>query len=330
MAKLDPHKIVISRTDSIGDVILTLPLAGILKKHYPKATIVFLGNTYTRAIIETCEHVDEIWEWAIINELSYDDQLAWLEKQNVDTFIHVFPQKEIARLAKKAKIKTRIGTAHRSFHIISCNVLLNFSRKRSNLHEAQLNTKLLAPFGIKKSFSLKELSEFVGFTKILPLPERLGKLIDPLKKMVILHPKSQGSAAEWGIDNFIELASSLDSKSHQVFFTGTEKEAAHFRSKIPKQANIVDVSGQMSLEELIVFIAQARCLVAASTGPLHIAGAVGITVIGLFQNKKPIHAGRWKPLGNQNVIINSEIISEQTQPLKIDVRLVMKAINDLA
>jgi ADP-heptose:LPS heptosyltransferase len=330
MAKLEPHKIVISRTDSIGDVILTLPLAGILKKHYPKATIIFLGNTYTKAIIETCEHVDEIWEWAIINELSYDDQLVWLQKQEVDTFIHVFPQKEIARLAKKAKIKTRIGTAHRSFHIISCNVLLNFSRKRSNLHEAQLNTKLLAPFGIKKRFSLKELSEFVGFTKILPLPERLSKLIDSSKKMVILHPKSQGSAAEWGVANFVELSKSLDSNSHQVFFTGTEKESEFFRSKIPKQSNIVDVSGQMNLHELIAFIAQARCLVAASTGPLHIAGAVGISAIGLFQNKKPIHAGRWKPLGNQNVIINSEIISEQTQPLKIDVRLVLKAINNLA
>jgi ADP-heptose:LPS heptosyltransferase len=52
MAKSDPKKIVISRTDSIGDVVLTLPLAGILKEKYPKAKIIFLGNTYTKPIIK--------------------------------------------------------------------------------------------------------------------------------------------------------------------------------------------------------------------------------------------------------------------------------------
>ena len=35
----NPKKIVISRTDSIGDVALTLPLAGILKSKYPDVRI---------------------------------------------------------------------------------------------------------------------------------------------------------------------------------------------------------------------------------------------------------------------------------------------------
>ena len=58
-----PQKIVISRTDSIGDVVLTLPLAGILKEKFPEAQIVFLGNSYTRPVIRCSQFVDEIWEW---------------------------------------------------------------------------------------------------------------------------------------------------------------------------------------------------------------------------------------------------------------------------
>ena len=60
----DPKKIVISRTDSIGDVALTLPLAGILKEKFPNTKIIFLGNTYTKPILECCQNIDEIWEWA--------------------------------------------------------------------------------------------------------------------------------------------------------------------------------------------------------------------------------------------------------------------------
>ena len=37
-------KIIISRTDAIGDVILTLPICGILKMYYPDCKIVFLVN----------------------------------------------------------------------------------------------------------------------------------------------------------------------------------------------------------------------------------------------------------------------------------------------
>lgn len=329
MAELKPNRIVISRTDSIGDVILTLPLAGILKEKYPDAEIIFLGNTYTKPVIECSEHVDEVWEWAAISRWDYNDQLEWLVEQNVDTFIHVFPRKEIARLAKKANIPIRIGTAHRAFHLISCSHLLNFTRKRSELHESQLNTKLLSPFGIKKNHSLQELTGYLGFTKLPELPQRFKELIDPEKKNVILHPKSQGSAIEWGVDKFMALAANLESNNHKVFITGTEKEASFFRNILPNSNNIVDLSGKMTLHELIAFIAACDCLVAASTGPLHIAGITGIKTIGLFLEKKPIHSGRWQPLGSQVITVKSEKISDDTQPLKIDVRLVEKAIQSM-
>ncbi|MEO9533448.1 MAG: glycosyltransferase family 9 protein [Crocinitomicaceae bacterium] len=330
MAKAHPKKIVISRTDSIGDVVLTLPLAGILKEKYPKAKIVFLGNTYTKPIIQCSKNVDEVWEWAVLTKLSYNEQLKWMMAQEVDVFIHVFPRKEIARLAKKANIPVRIGTAHRAFHIMSCNKLVNFSRKRSDLHESQLNTKLLSPLGIKKNFSLNQLNEYLDFSKLPDLDASLEKLLLSDKKKVILHPKSQGSAVEWGVDNFMKLATSLDSNTYDVFITGTEKEAAFFRDKLPVQDNIFDLSGKMSLDDLIAFISKSDSLVAASTGPLHIAGVCNIQAIGLFQEKKPIHSGRWQPLGKQVVILTSEKILNPTQPLKIEVRDVEKAILAMA
>lgn len=326
----NPKKIVISRTDSIGDVILTLPLAGILKERFPKADIVFLGNTYTKPIIACSKHVDEIWEWAEIEKMHPETQITWLAEQDVDVFLHIFPRKELARLARKAKIKNRVGTSHRLYHFFNCNFRPRFTRKRSDLHEAQLNTKLLEPLRVGSDYTLDQLNNYIGFTQLPELPAKFSQLLSTHKTNVILHAKSQGSAIEWGVNNFIELAKSLDPAHFNIFFTGTEKEAEYFRADLPNQENIFDLSGKMTLGELIAFIAAANVLVAASTGPLHLAGITNINAIGLFSSIRPIHSGRWKPLGDKVILFEDKKNSDFSQPLSIPLRDVVKAIEDVA
>lgn len=325
----DPKSIVISRTDSIGDVALTLPMAGILKAKYPEAKIIFLGRNYTIPIIKKSVNVDQFWNWDEINSLSNEAQLNWIKSKNIDVFIHVFPRKEIARLINKAKVKHRIGTSHRLFHIMTCNHRVQFSRKKSDLHEAQLNTKLLKPLGISKNFSLSELNSQTGFTNFTSLKEDLNKLINPNTKNIIFHSKSKGSALEWGVNNFIELAKQLDETKFTVFFSGTEEESKHFRHLLPKQNNIIDLSGKMSLDELITFISKSDILVAASTGPLHIAGLSNINTIGLFTTRRPLHKGRWQPLGEKVSIIEENVMSERNEELKISINSIKNLVNSI-
>ena len=67
---------------------------------------------------------------------------------------------------------------------------------------------------------------------------------------------------------------------------------------------IIDLTGKMSLLDLISFINNVNGLVAASTGPLHIAAALGKHALGIYAPMKPIHPGRWKPLGiNADVFV---------------------------
>ena len=322
----NPQKIVISRTDSIGDVVLTLPLAGILKEKYPEAKIIFLGNTYTKPIINCSTAVDEVWEWAEIQQMEDKAQIEWLRSQNVDVFIHVFPRRELARLAQKAKIPHRVGTSHRLYHFLTCNHRPNFTRKNSELHEAQLNTKLLKHFHVSNGFSLSELSVLAKFTKLPEPPNKFKDLLDSNKYNLVFHCKSQGSALEWGVEKFIALAKLLDSNQFNIFFSGTEGESKFFRDKLPLQKNIIDLSGQMTLNELIAFISKSDLLLACSTGPLHIAGLCNINTIGLFTQKKPLHFGRWQPLGNKVHIIEEKNFSERTQPLAISLREVKKVV----
>lgn len=291
--------IIISRTDSIGDVVLTLPMAGLIKQFIPQSKVIFLGRNYTRDVIGLSEHVDTF--------ISYDDLLKLPEQEKVQRvkqlgashIIHVFPVKEIAQLAKKAGIKNRIGTTNRLWHWFTCNIKVKLSRKNSDLHEAQLNTKLLVPLGINKAFSIPELANAYGFTKVPTLEQAFAAWITPGKTQVILHPKSKGSAREWGLENFSKLISDLDPSRYNVYISGTAQEGELVRSLIEKHPGVIDLTGKLSLQQFIAFISHCDSLVAASTGPLHIAAALGKKAIGLFSPMRPIHPGRWMPIGKQ-------------------------------
>lgn len=292
-----PKRILISRTDSIGDVMLTLPLATILRQRFPDCYIGFLGKNYTKPVIECCSAIDEFVEAGAF--LKADKSNNW------DAIIHVFPKKEIAWKALQQRIPWRIGTSSRPYHWFSCNKLIPLKRRKSDLHEAQLNTILLAPFGIKSSFSKEELGLLYSFIRIPDCPVELLQLLEPGKKKIILHPKSQGSAREWGLEHFEQLIRLLPQEKVQIFISGTAKERELMDPLFSNIGNLAtDITGRMNLSGFIGFIAHCDALVAASTGPLHIAAALGKQAIGIYPPIRPMHPGRWAPLGPKAVALS--------------------------
>lgn len=305
---MNPKSIIISRTDAIGDVILTLPLAVFLKKKWPDCRIIFLGRNYTKDIAEICPAVDSFISWDDIS----GNPVEALKQQSVDAIIHVFPRKEIAKAARKAGIPLRIGTSHRTYNWFTCNRKISFSRKKSNLHEAQLNFVLLKGLGITHVPAIDDLQLMQLMNPKSELRADLNGLIDKNRFNLILHPGSRGSAREWGIDRFAELIKLLPADKFKIFLTGTEKEGAMFRNELAEPfPQVTDLSGKLSLSELIVFIGHCNGLLAASTGPLHIAAALGIHAIGLYPPIRPMHPGRWAPIGkNTKVFVADKKCSE--------------------
>lgn len=281
--------------------MLTFPLCAWLKATFPEIELIFLGKGYTKSIVQAYSKVDKFVDWNDFINVPKAEKIENFRALKADAIIHIFPDKEIAALAKKARIPVRVGTSHRAYNLVTCSHRVNFTRKNSNLHEAQLNFELLRPFGLLEIPSLESLQES---TKYFQVPDvELPTEFKGLKNLTIVHPKSQGSAVEWPIENYIELAELLIARGKTVVFTGTEAEGGKFRAQLPKESKILDSTGKLSLEQLIVLIASAENLVACSTGPLHIAGFLGINAIGLFSPRRPIHPGRWKALGKHVSIL---------------------------
>lgn len=312
--------IALSRTDSIGDVMLTLPLAGIIKSEWPNTRVIFIGRSYTEAVIRQCVHVDSFINYDELMELAPHQRINSLKGENIDAFVHVFPRRDLAKLAKNAGIKMRIGTGRRLYNLFNCNYRTWFTRKGSDLHESELNTKLLKPLHLPTSLPKEELWKYSGFKASTVLPPSIDQLLSSDKTNVILHPKSKGSAVEWSVQQYATLINRLPEDSFEIFITGTQAERGLIGDDFPwSRKNVHDMTGKMDLSELITFISKADVLVAASTGPLHIAAMTGIRAIGLFTPQRPMHPGRWSPIGPKVMVLTASHHPEKNEALAISV-----------
>jgi heptosyltransferase-3 len=298
---------IISRTDAIGDVVLTLPVAGVLRSLYPSSRILFLGRSYTKDIIAACENIDGFLNWDEWRELPAREAARAMAATGADCIIHVFPDKAIARVAWMAKIAERIGTTNRIYHWRYCNKLVRLSRRNSALHEAQLNLRLLEPLGARREYSLEEIGVNYGLTRLAPLPPEVEALLDPRRFNLILHPKSRGSAREWGLGNYVRLIGLLPRERFKIFVSGTATEGELVAPLLAKHPEVTDLTGRLTLGQLMTFISKADGLVAASTGPLHLAAALGIHALGIYPPIRPMHPGRWAPVGRKTrVFVKAE------------------------
>ncbi|GAB3836930.1 glycosyltransferase family 9 protein [Hymenobacter jeollabukensis] len=292
---------LVSRTDAIGDLVLTLPVCGWLKQRYPGCRVVLLGRDYTRAVAAACPAVDEFISDDDLQKLPAAEQVATLRAVGADAVLHVFPSRRLARLCQRARIPLRIGTRNRWFHWLSCNRLVPLSRRHSPLHEAQLNMELLRPLGLTAIPALAELvplGRLAADSPLLPAHAAMLARERPEQLNIILHPRSRGHGREWGLEHYGTLARALHQRGHRVFVSGTQAEGDSMREWLQAHAAVLtDLTGQLSLPQFLAFIAAADGLVASGTGPLHLAAALGRHALGVFPPMRPIHPGRWAPLG---------------------------------
>lgn len=298
-------KIIISKTNGIGDVLLALPMASYLKQFFPDCVIVFLCTEYTKAIVSACPDIDLFLNWDELS-LSADRVLVQKFKSFEAThIIHLLPNSRIEKAAKLASIPFRFGNSHVPRHFLYCNRFVGINH-RVPMHEVQYDLKFLKLFGLNPHPSLLDVAGHIHQKPKIPLSAWLLNLIDDTRFNLILHPGSYGNAREWPEDHFIELIHSLDKTLVQCFITGSEKECLRFSKLVHNSPDAVNLMGKLKLEEFMAFIASCHGIVAANTGPMHLGAAMGIHTLGLFppiQKKDPV---RWQPLGSKAQFLVSQ------------------------
>lgn len=291
-----PNTVILSRPDALGDAMVTMTTAGWIKRHSPATKVVVIAREYTRSLWERCAHADRVITLEDLQRTGERGAVRELETTGAGAIVHVFPHRDVARWAKAAGISRRIGTGGRWWHWTTCNERVHFSRLKSDLHEGQLNIRLLERFGLPMPTVIDELIPCLGYTPPPAVPAVAGLLKLGLRN-VVLHPLL-GSGMGWGLPNFSTLIKALDPKRYHVILTGTAAEAERYRTELRVSApHVTNMGGRLDLLNLQALLGACDAFVSASTGPLHIAAASGVRAIGLFSMRRPIFPARWAPIG---------------------------------
>lgn len=307
--KNEPKNILIVRTDRIGDLILTLPLAGLIKKQYPNSKVSFLVREYTKNLVSHHPHIDEVLVLKEVDgNVSLFDNIKLIKQKKFDSCIVVYPRFRISLIVFFSGIKNRIGTGYRWYSFLF-NQKVYVHRKNAKHHELEYNVNLLEKLGIKinlnesnVSYDLKtDDNAMQNVIKTL-----IDEKIDLQKQIIIIHPGSGGSSMDLPTNKFTWLVNKLDNDNYQIILTGSKNEI-ELCEKIKSSNKVKNLAGKFNLDELTALISKSSMFVSNSTGPIHIAAALGKYTVGFYPKIVSCSKERWSPYTNKKLVYEPQI-----------------------
>lgn len=291
------RRILIVRTDRLGDVVLTLPLLPALRRCFPDAHIAMLLKHYTGEILEGNPFVDEvIWYDEGGTPVPFRTMCRFLRRKEFDAAVVVYPRHRLAWLMACAGIPVRVGTGYRYYSFLF-NRRVYEHRSDARKHEVEYNFGLLEKIGCFANGKV----EFP-----ITIPEQARLSVDHIlessgccrdRPYMVVHPGSGGSAREWSPENFAIVASRVrTSAGIQIVITGGPGEERKVEAVLRAMGGqALPLVGRLTLRELAALLERASLMIANSTGPLHLAASVGTAVIGLYPQHTAMSATRWGP-----------------------------------
>ncbi len=302
-------RILVVRTDRVGDVTFITPSLRELRRTFPDAFIATLTQPHTAKIIANNPNVNLI----LTDDLKKESFGKVIRELRTHKFTHALLMQPTERAAYQlffAGIPYRVGVGHKLYEVIT--FMKSVSRHNYNplRHEADYCLDLARKIGVQSDnltleifLTEKEKHEAKDWLK--------GKNIQPNSNKIFIHTGSLGSAPNWSEIKYLSLIKKLTSlfSKHQYKIVLTAREmSTDFRKKIIelKNENIIDIADQISdLRIMIKIISQADMFISPSTGPLHIADALGIKCIGIHCRRK-VSSAKHQGILN-NVSINLEV-----------------------
>lgn len=314
-------RILVVRTDRLGDVVLTLPVLSLLRRHFPQAHIGMLLRRYTGAIVPGNPHLDAVqWYDDDRGDIPFARMFRLMRKERYDAAVVVHPTFRLALLVFLSGIPLRVGSGYR-FYSILFNRRVFEHRRGGGRHEVEYNVSLLGALGIPDPVSaaplefpiaISEAESEAAETKLRTLGVREGV------KRIIIHPGSGGSGKDWPVEHFALLAERLcKNVDVQVLVTGSDSDRDRVQAVVGALGGeAVDLGGACTVRELAAVIRNADLFVSNSTGPLHIASVLGTPVLGFYSQIPGMSPRRWGPYCGRNVVLVPDRPADCTKCLK--------------
>lgn len=286
-------RILVCRSDNLGDLLLSLPAIKSLRQSFPEADIGLLAKKNNLKLLKT------FLEGLRIRPISLEE--TW-DGETWDAFVALFCTGAIAARVFLKKVPVRVGQYSKIWSFLLFNQGRRQKRSLAEQSEGnysyELVQELILRMGGKPVDEIPkvELPEEGDQSELAS--EALAQIgIHSDSQFVVIHPGMAGSALNLSPEQYAEIIRKMNAKTECLISVGPSKQDqiiwSHLKSELP---NLKKISG-LELGALKEVFRKSRMVIAPSTGPLHLAHLVGVPVVGLYSPIRAHHARRWKPWG---------------------------------
>jgi len=307
------RRILIIRTDRIGDVILSTPVIKSLRKKFPQAYIAMMVAPHAKDIVEGNPYLDEV----IIYDKDSKHRSWWrtfkfasrLNKKKFDLAMILHPTNRVHLLTYLAAIPQRIGYNRK------LGFLLTYRKKHLKQeglkHEAEYNIDLLSEVGATADagdlfMPMKQDSE--QYVQELFRKEGLS----PTDKILAINPGASCPSKIWPAERFAQVAEKLAGiYNFKIIILSGSKEMClankivlHYGIK----GKVINLAGKTSISQMASILKRCALFISNDSGPVHISSALGTPVISIFGRKQPgLSPQRWGPLGKLDKYLHKDV-----------------------
>lgn len=267
----DPNKshfsaILIIRLDEIGDVATSLHVFELLKRSHPDSKITLWCKPFIRRLLVNDPHIDRIIHTKEELNGPYDLHVDLRGNWHSIFYSFIHPPK---------------------FRLDRASIRLRNKYAGGQKHEVFTNLDIIAPV-LNSVPANPELKIYLG------KPEQ-GKaeaflLEKNISAFAIFHCGARRALRKWNHQGFAEIARYLKSeKNLDIVFAGdrTDKEDIEkIQQMIPFKT--FSIAEDFNLIEFAALCSKSSLFIGNESGPMHIAAATGIPVIGLFGPGVPV------------------------------------------
>ncbi len=293
-------KILILKPSSLGDVVQALPVLRLLKRQLPRSEIYWWiesklaplleGDPDLRGIVRFERH-----RWAAPRhwgELA--SSIRFVRHQEFDWVIDLQCLARSGAFAWAANGKLTVGLDEpregaRAFY----DLIAHTSRQRMHAVDRYLAILPLLRIPVDWNF------EWLPIRK--PAKESIREkwpAAEDTQWLSIL-PGARWQNKRWPVEAFAELVRQAAGQWPELRFAvlGSAEDqdlGARIRQAVPERC--LDLTGRISLTEMVEWIRLSRLVVSNDTGPMHVAAALGRPVVALFGPTAPHRTGPYGQL----------------------------------
>lgn len=303
-----PRRVLVIRTDRLGETLLNLPVLAALKEAFPDSVVTWMVNATLLDLVLDAPGVDRTIGY------EEDERAVWwvrairlcrrLRSEGFELALVSNPKKEFHVATWLAGIPTRVGYDRKWPWTLTHRVA--DPKVLGERHEVEYNLELLRTLGIvvplapSLQLAVSEQEE----RGIFQLLEQLKVM--STERLVAIHPWTSNPKKQWPLARFRELIQRLRQIPKVVVAViGGKDEQTRVQELVDEpDPGLVDLVGRLSLRQLAALFRRVRVLLSNDSGPVHLAAAVGTPTVVLFGTPDPATGPtRWGPWGGGHTVI---------------------------